>query len=101
MYTLKKEGLPVRKNITTLYDAVTNDSILSKSIEDFLITEADSESLVTASMVVELLKIIKTRLNIGQKITMEKTGTILTKENYNAYLVEHFSGYICGEVMEN
>ena len=90
----------MRKNIATLYDAVTNDSVISKSIEVFLITESNNKSLVTVAMVVELLKIIKTRLNIGQRITMEKTGTVLTKENYNAYLSDHFSGYVCGKVME-
>lgn len=90
----------MRKNIATLYDAVTNDSVISKSIEVFLITESNNKSLVTVAMVVELLKIIKTRLNIGQKITMEKTGTVLTKENYNEYLSDHFSGYVCGKVME-
>lgn len=90
----------MRKNIATLYDAVTNDSVISKSIEVFLITESNNKSLVTVAMVVELLKIIKTRLNIGQKITMEKTGTVLTKENYYAYLSDHFSGYVCGKVME-
>ena len=97
---LRKEEMSMKKNTGTLYDAVTNERILSATIEDFLIKEAEGGATVTISMVIELLKIIKSRLNMGQEIIMERTGTILTRETFNAYLIKHFSGYICGEVLD-
>lgn len=87
------------KNTSTLYDSIMNDRIISSTIEDFLITEAVSGPTVTISMVIELLETIKTRLSIGQEITMEKTGTILTKDNFEEYLQTNFSEYVCQEVL--
>lgn len=90
----------MKKNTSTLYDAVTNDRVLSNTIEDFLITEAENGPTVTISMVIELLKIIRTRLSVGQEITMEKTGTVLTAENFKEYLKTNFSEFILDEVLK-
>ena len=90
----------MKKNTSTLYDAVTNDRVLSNTIEDFLITEAENGPTVTISMVIELLKIIRTRLSVGQEITMEKTGTVLTAENFEEYLKANFSEFIHDEVLK-
>lgn len=87
------------KNTSTLYDSVMNDRIISNTIEDFLITEAVSGPTVTISMIIELLETIKTRLSIGQEVTMEKTGTVLTKDNFEEYLKANFSDYVCQEVL--
>lgn len=89
----------MKKNTSTLYDSVTNDRVLSSTIEDFLITEGVKGPTVTISMVIELLKIIRGRLELGQEITMEKTGTVLTSENFAEYLKAHFSEYIYSEVL--
>lgn len=89
----------MKKNTSTLYDAVMNDRVLSNTIEDFLITEAQEGPTVTISMVIELLQTIKTRLSIGQEVTMEKTGSVLTKDNFEEYLKAHFSEYVCQEVL--
>lgn len=88
------------KNTSTLYDSVMNDRIISNTIEDFLITEAQEGPTVTISMIIELLETIKTRLSIGQEITMEKSGAILTKDNFEEYLKTHFSEYVCQEVLK-
>lgn len=90
----------MKKNTSTLYDAVTNDRVLSNTIENFLITEAENGPTVTISMVIELLKIIRTRLSVGQEITMEKTGTVLTAENFKEYLKTNFSEFILDEVLK-
>lgn len=89
----------MKKNTGTLYDSVTNDRTISSTIEDFLITEAVNGPTVTISMVIELLKIISNRLSLGQEITMEKTGTVLTSANFEEYLTNHFSEYIRDEVL--
>ena len=89
----------MKKNTSTLYDSVTNDRVLSSTIEDFLITEGVKGPTVTISMVIELLKIIRGRLELGQEITMEKTGTVLTSENFAEYLKAYFSEYIYSEVL--
>lgn len=90
----------MKKNTGTLYDAVTNDREISNTIEDFLITEAVNGPTVTISMVIELLKIIRTRLSVGQEITMEKTGTVLNETNFEEYLKANFSEFIRDEVMK-
>lgn len=90
----------MKKNTSTLYDSVTNDRVLSSTIEDFLITEAVNGPTVTISMVIELLKIVRGRLDLGQEITMEKTGTVLTAENFPEYLNANFSEYIHDEVLK-
>ena len=84
----------MKKNTATLYDSVTNDRAISNTIEEFLINET-----VTISMVIELLKIIRNRLSLGQEITMEKTGSVLTTENFEEYLRNNFSEYIHDEVL--
>lgn len=89
----------MKKNTSTLYDSVTNDRTISSTIEDFLITEGVQGPTVTISMVIELLKIINNRLSLGQEITMEKTGTVLTSANFEEYLNTHFSEYIRDEVL--
>ncbi|MDO5408896.1 MAG: hypothetical protein Q4F21_00395 [Lachnospiraceae bacterium] len=88
----------MKKDTSTLYDAITNDRVISESIETFLIKEADLGPTVTISMIVELLKIIQNRLSIGQEITMEKTGTVLTSDNFCEYLSANYSSYIKEEV---
>ena len=50
-------------------------------------------------MVIELLKIIRNRLSLGQEIVMEKTGSVLTAANFDAYLRNNFSEYIHDEVL--
>ena len=90
----------MKKNTGTLYDSVTNDRAISNTIEDFLITEAVNGPTVIISMVIELLKIIGNRLSLGQEITMEKTGTVLTSANFEEYLNNHFSEYIRDEVLK-
>ena len=89
----------MKKNTSTLYDSVTNDRVLSSTIEDFLITEGVKGPTVTISMVIELLKIIRNRLSLGQEIVMEKTGSVLTAANFDAYLRNNFSEYIHDEVL--
>lgn len=90
----------MKKNTATLYDSVTNDRVISNTIEEFLINEAVSGPTVTISMVIELLKIIRNRLSLGQEITMEKTGSVLTAENFEEYLKHNFSEYIHDEVLK-
>ena len=90
----------MKKDTSTLYDAVMNDRVISSTIEDFLITEAVSGPTVTISMIIELLETIKTRLSIGQEVTMEKTGAVLKKDNFEDYLKAHFSEYVCQEVLK-
>lgn len=90
----------MKKNTGTLYDAVTNDRVISTTIEDFLVNEAVNGPTVTISMVIELLKIIYNRLTVGQEITMEKSGVVLTADNFAEYLKANFSEYIQDEVLK-
>ena len=90
----------MKKNTGTLYDAVMNDRVISKTIEDFLIKEGMEGPTVTIGMVIEQLKIIRTRLSVGQSITMEKTGSVITAENFQEYLKKYYSEYVQYEVMK-
>lgn len=90
----------MKKDTTTLYDAITNDRVIADTIEEFMIHDAVTGPNVTVSMIIELLKILKNRLALGQEIEMGKTGTILTKENFENYLKKNFSEYIAEEVMK-
>jgi hypothetical protein len=95
-----KGEVTMKKDTSTLYDSIMNDRVISTTIEDFLITEAEEGPTVTITMIVEQLRIIRTRLSIGQTITMEKTGTVLTSDNFAKYLKTNFSELIYERVME-
>ncbi|KIR02319.1 hypothetical protein P261_01134 [Lachnospiraceae bacterium TWA4] len=82
----------------SLFDVVTNERVIPKSIEEFLIDSAVNGPQVTIATVIELVQILKNRVNIGQSITMEGTGTILKKANFWEYADKHFTDYVCDNI---
>jgi hypothetical protein len=85
-------------NIQTLFDSVMNDRVISKGIEDFLIDSSVNGPTVTIATVVELVEILKKRVDIGQSITLEGSGTILTKDNFWEYAKKNYTDYVCENV---
>ena len=85
-------------NTETLFDSVMNDRVISKEIEDFLIDSAVNGPTVTIATVIELVQILKNRVNIGQSVTLEGTGTILTKANFWDYADKNFTDYVCDNI---
>ena len=84
----------MKYNTATLYDAVTNESIITEKIENFLREVENYGSQVTLNMVIEVLKKLKNRMDIGQKVMLERNDLQLSEENFKRYIKETYSPFI-------
>lgn len=89
----------MRYNTHTLYEAVTNDFVITQSIEDFLQECVQYGSIGMVAYAIDVLKIVKKRIAAGEKLTLEKGNAELTNENFADYLTENFTEYVTKSVL--
>lgn len=84
-----------------LYEEAVRSSVLSKKLIAQLLESMSYSSISFINWSIEVLKVIKTRLDRGDKITDEVSGVTYTPETFHEFVSTHFSSYIESQVFAN
>lgn len=82
----------------TLFEQAKYDDILSKELISFLLETMEYNSLSFINDAVSILKVLKIRIERGDKITDAVSRKVYTLEEFKAFVHEHFSAYIYEQV---
>lgn len=82
----------------TLFEQAKNDNLLSKELISFLLESMDYNRLSFLNDAVDILKILKLRIERGDKITDAVSLETYTLQGFKAFVKEHFSEYIYNQV---
>ena len=77
-----------------LYDEAIRSNILSRKLIEQLMESMNYSSISFINWTVEVLKIIKTRLERGDKITDEVSGITYDIKSFRNFVSTNFSSYI-------
>ncbi|WP_373213867.1 hypothetical protein [Ruminococcus sp. 5_1_39BFAA] len=81
-----------------LYDEAVRSSVLSRKLIDQLLESMSYSSISFINWTVEVLKVIKTRLDRGDKIMDEVSGVTYTSASFHDFVKKNFSSYIESQV---
>lgn len=81
-----------------LFKQAKYDDTLSKELISFLLETMEYNSISFINDAVEILKVLKIRIERGDKITDEVSGRVYTLEEFRNFVGEHFSAYIYEQV---
>ena len=83
-----------------LYDEAIRSGILSRKLIEQLMESMNYSSISFINWTVEVLKIIKTRLERGDKITDEVSGITYDIKSFRNFVSTNFSSYITSQVFD-
>ena len=83
-----------------LYDEAIRSNILSRKLIEQLMESMNYSSISFINWTVEVLKIIKTRLERGDKITDEVSGLTYDIKSFRNFVSTNFSSYITSQVFD-
>ena len=81
-----------------LYNEAVRSEVLSKKLIDQLLESMSYSSISFINWTVEVLSVIKTRLDRGDKITDEVSGVTYTTASFHDFVKKNFSSYIESQV---
>ena len=81
-----------------LYDAAVPSELLSKQLISTLLESVDYGSISFINWSIEVLSVIKTRLDRGDKIIDEVSGEKYTASSFEKFVRKNFSSYIFSQV---
>ena len=81
-----------------LFEQAKNDDILSKELISFLLETMEYNRLSFINDAVEILKVLKIRIERGDKITDAVSHRIYNLPDFKNFVREHFSSYIYSQV---
>lgn len=81
-----------------LYNEAVQSSVLSKKLISTLLECMEYSSISFINWSVDVLRIIKTRLDRGDKITDEVSGITYNTRTFRAFVEKNFSSYIVSQV---
>lgn len=81
-----------------LYKEAVRGEVLSRKLIDQLLESMNYSSISFINWTVEVLKVLRTRLERGDKIKDEVTGEIYTLKTFRAFVKKNFSSYIESQV---
>ena len=84
-----------------LFEQAKSDDMLSKELISFLLETMEYNSLSFINDAIEILKVLKIRIERGDKITDEVSKQVYEKKNFEAFVKEHFSDYIYHQVFSS
>lgn len=84
-----------------LFEQAKSDDILSKELISFLLETMEYNSLSFINDAIEILKVLKIRIERGDKITDEVSRQVYEKKNFEAFVKKHFSEYIYHQVFSS
>ena len=83
-----------------LYDEAVRSNVLSKNLISELMESMNYESISFINWTVEVLTIIKTRLERGDKITDEVSKLTYNMKSFREFVETNFSSYITSQVFD-
>ena len=83
-----------------LYDEAVRSNVLSKNLISELMESMNYESISFINLTVEVLTIIKTRLERGDKITDEVSRITYNMKSFREFVETNFSSYITSQVFD-
>ena len=83
-----------------LYDEAVRSNILSKNLISELMESMNYESISFINWTVDVLNIIKTRLERGDKITDEVSKITYDMKSFRKFVETNFSSYITSQVFK-
>lgn len=83
-----------------LYDEAVRSNVLSKNLISELMESMNYESISFINWTVEVLTIIKTRLERGDKITDEVSKITYNMKSFREFVETNFSSYITSQVFD-
>lgn len=81
-----------------LYNEATHSNILSKRLICELMESMEYSSISFINWTIDVLKVIKTRLDRGDRITDEVSGITYTARTFHDFVKTNFSSYIESQV---
>ena len=81
-----------------MYNEATHSEILSKALISELLECMNYSSISFINWTIEVLRVIKTRLERGDKITDEVSGITYTTKTFHEFVEKNFSAYIESQV---
>lgn len=82
----------------TLFEQAKNDDVLSKELISFLLETMEYNRLSFINDAIDILKVLKIRIERGDKITDAVSQKVYTLSGFKAFVKEHFSEYIFDQV---
>lgn len=83
-----------------LLQQAKHDNILSKELISFLLETMDYNSLSFIHDAIEILKVLKIRIERGDKITDAVSKRTYDMDEFKSFIKEHFSEYIYDQVFK-
>ena len=77
-----------------LYEEAIHSDVLSEKLISQLLESMEYSSISFINWSIEVLKLIRVRIERGDKIKDEVSGEIYTKKSFHAFVKKHFSSYI-------
>lgn len=81
-----------------LYEEAIHSDVLSEKLISQLLESMEYSSISFINWSIEVLKLIRVRIERGDKIKDEVSGKIYTKKSFHAFVKKHFSSYIESQV---
>lgn len=81
-----------------LYNEAVRSEVLSKKLIDQLLESMNYSSISFINWTVEVLQVIRTRLDRGDKIKDEVSSEIYTPASFRSFVKKNFSSYIESQV---
>lgn len=81
-----------------LYEEAIHSDVLSEKLISQLLESMEYSSISFINWSIEVLKLIRVRIERGDKIKDEVSGEIYTKKSFHAFVKKHFSSYIESQV---
>lgn len=83
-----------------LYDEAVRSNVLSKALISELLESMNYSSISFINWTVEVLKVIRTRLERGDKIIDEVSGITYDLNSFHKFVKTNFSSYITSQVFD-
>ena len=83
-----------------LYNEAAKSNILSKKLIDQLLESLNYSSISFINWTIEVLSLVRTRLERGDRITDEVSGEVYTVSSFQNFVNNNFSSYIASQVFK-
>lgn len=81
-----------------LLEQAKHDDVLSKELISYLLETMDYNSLGFLNDAIEILSVLRIRIDRGDKITDAVSKVVYDQKKFKAFVKEHFSDYVYNQV---
>lgn len=81
-----------------IFQSAKNSDVLTQELKGYLLESMDYGSISFVNTAIEILKILKIRIDRGDRITDEQTDIVYNRETFREFVRTNFSEYILEQV---